>query len=819
MAAVLTTPWPGSRRRFNLWHPHSPGLVPEILTRLQQALADRYRIERELGRGGMASVYLAWDLKHDRPVALKVLRPELAHALGADRFLREIRLCARLQHPHILSIHDSGDSGGQLWFTMPFVEGETLRSRLAREKQLPIPDAIRITTQVADALTYAHQHGVIHRDIKPENILLSGNHALLADFGIARALSGAADGPRDGATDDRLTETGMSLGTPYYMSPEQAAGERELDPRTDVYSLGSVLYEMLAGEPPFTGPNPQAVLAKRLSEPAPHIQSTREVPVVIDRAVTRALARAPADRFSTAAQFVDALRTPSVEPGSSTIAVARPQSPGNRRWISALAGLLLVVLVGYFALGRARGGAPVSAASAAVLPFTDLSPGKDQEYFSDGLTEELITSLSRIEGLRVAARTSSFQFKGQNADVREVGRKLDVGAVLEGSVRKSGDRLRVTAQLSSAKDGYQLWSDSYDRNLADVFAVQEEIARAIVSALSIRLGGRPDSALSAEPTRNLEAYDLYLKGRFAWNQRTGGALKEAVRYLEQAVALDSTFARAWAALSDAYILVVPYAGLSPTETWPKAKAAATRALRLDSTSAEAHTSLAYGTMLYEWNWPAVETSFRRAIAANSNYATAHHWYADFLAGRGRLDESLREMRRAHELDPLSRIIGIELGWVYYLMHRTGEAQEQVRRTLALDRNYAHGYMILGLTQLQAGDPGAAITSLRRASELGDFYPHISGALAVAYAADGDRAAALKELANLRKRASTEYVPPFAFAVIHGGLGEKTQGLEWLERGIAERDIFLPENLFDPLLDPLRGGPRFAQIEKRMGVRR
>ena len=278
--------------------------------------------------------------------------------------------------------------------------------------------------------------------------------------------------------------------------------------------------------------------------------------------------------------------------------------------------------------------------------------------------------------------------------------------MLEGSVRKSGNRLRVSAQLSSAKDGYQLWSDSYDRDLADVFAVQEEIARAIVSALRVRLGAKPDSVLAVQPTRNLEAYDLYLKGRFAWNQRTGGALKEAVRYLEQAVALDSSFATAWSALADAYILVVSYAGLSPKEYWPKAKAAAATALRLDSTSAEAHTSLAYGTMLYEWRWAEAEASFRRAIAANPNYATAHHWYGDFLAGRGRLDESLREMRRAHELDPLSRIIGVELGWLHYLMRRTREAEEHIRRTLALDRNYAHAYMVLGMIHLQAGDPAS-----------------------------------------------------------------------------------------------------------------
>ena len=480
----------------------------------------------------------------------------------------------------------------------------------------------------------------------------------------------------------------------------------------------------------------------------PHISSTREVPAAIDHAVTRALARAPADRFASAAEFADALRVAPSESPDETPDDSR-QSPVARRrrqWAGALVGvLLMVVLGGYLALKR--GGTPGRLASAAVLPFTDLSPGKDQEYFSDGLTEELITSLSRVEGIRVAARTSSFQFKGQNADVREVGRRLEVGAVLEGSVRKSGNRLRVTAQLSSAKDGYQLWSDSYDRDLADVFAVQEEIARAIVSALRVRLGARPDSVLAAQPTRNLEAYDLYLKGRFAWNQRTGGALKEAVRYLEQAVALDSSFARAWSALADAYILVVSYAGLSPKEYWPKAKVAADTALRLDSTSAEAHTSLAYGTTLYEWKWAEAEASFRRAIAANPNYATAHHWYGDFLAGRGRLDESLREMRRAHELDPLSRIIGLELGWVYYLMRRTREAEEQIRRTLALDQNYAHGYMMLGMVRLQAGDPE------RRSPQCGGRQSWVtsiltSGILGSAYAASGDRAAALDVLADL-----------------------------------------------------------------------
>jgi len=783
-----------------------------MLNRLQASLADRYRIERELGRGGMARVFLARDLRHDRPVALKVLHPDLAQVLGPERFLREIRLCARLQHPHILVVHDSGDADGQLWFTMPYVEGETLRSRLLREKQLPVGDALRITREVADGLHYAHQHGVIHRDIKPENILLSGSHALVADFGIARALPPESD--------ERLTESGISLGTPHYMSPEQALAQREVDPRTDVYSLGCVLYEMLTGEPPYTGPTPQAVLAKRLIEPVPHLRTGREVPPALERAVTRALARSPADRFSTAAEFAGALQPDRWEDrvgGTDTLVGTRPRRPLVRRIGVGLA-LLLLTLGGYAAFRWARplGVAPL--ASAAVLPFVDLSPQKDQEYFSDGLTEELITTLSQVPGLRVAARTSSFQFKGRSPDVHEVGRKLDVGAVLEGSVRKSGNRLRVSTQLISVKDGYQLWSDSYDRDLADVFAVQEDVARSIVAALRVRLAPARDSALAVRPTGDLQAYDLYLKGRFAWNQRTGPALLEAVRYLEQAVDRDSTFARAWAGLADAYILVVPYAGGSPADTWRKAQAAAGKALALDSTSAEAYTSLGYGNMIYAWNWAAAEENFRRAIAADPNYATGHHWYGDFLAGRGRLAEGLAEMSRAHQLDPLSRQIAVEWGWASYLMHQNDEAAAHIRQTLELDPNYAQAHLRLGLVLIQQRRYPEAIASIQRSIALGAFYPHAAAGLAFAYGVSGHREAAMRIVDDLKRRSARELVPPFAIAVAYAGLGDVTRGIEWLNRGIDERDIYIPENFFEPLLDPLRSDSSFEQVSERMGVK-
>jgi eukaryotic-like serine/threonine-protein kinase len=796
--------------------------LPDLLNRLQASLADRYRIERELGRGGMATVFLAHDLKHDRPVALKVLHPDLAQVMGSDRFLREIRVSSRLQHPHILSVHDSGDADGQLWFTMPYVEGETLRSRMARERQLPMEHALRITREVADALHYAHQHGVIHRDIKPENILLSGpiaghsgasgtSHALVADFGIARAVA-----PESG---ERLTESGISLGTPQYMSPEQAAAQQDLDPRTDVYSLGCVLYEMLAGEPPYTGPTAQAIIAKRLSEPVPHVSTGRDVSPALERAVTRALARSPADRFATAAEFGDALQSDRL--GASAGGTGAPGRPRSRRPLVGAAAiglaLLFVVVGGYATVRWATSPHVAPLVSAAVLPFVDLSPQKDQEYFSDGLTEELITALSQVPGLRVAARTSSFQFKGQSTDLHEIGRKLDVGAVLEGSVRKSGNRFRISTQLISVKDGYQLWSESYDRDLADIFAVQEDVARSIVAALRVRLAPARDSALAVRPTHDLQAYNLYLEGLFAWNQRTGPALQDAVRYLEQAVARDSTFARAWAALADAYILVVPYAGGSPADTWRKAQVAASKALALDSNSAEAYTSLGYGNMIYQWNWPAAEVNFRRAIAADPNYATAHHWYGDFLAGRGRLAESQGQMSRAHELDPLSRQIGIEWGWVSYLMHRNDEAAARIRQTIELDPNYAGAHLRLGLVQIQQHRYPEAITSIKRAIDLGVFYPHGAAGLAFAYGMSGDREAAMKIVNDLKQRSARELIPPFAIAAAYAGLGDATRGIEWLNRGIDQQDIYLPENFFDPLLDPLRTDPRFALVLTRMGL--
>ncbi|HKV73614.1 MAG TPA: protein kinase [Gemmatimonadales bacterium] len=767
--------------------------------RLAASLAGRYRVEQELGRGGMATVYRAWDLQHDRPVALKVLHEEIAHTIGTERFLREIKVSARLQHPHILTVLDSGETGGQFWFTMPYIDGETLATRLKRERQLPLEDALQITREVADALEYAHGHGILHRDIKPGNILLSGRHALVSDFGIARATQ--EPDPKGG----RLTETGFAIGTPEYMSPEQAAGEREIDARSDLYALACVVYEMLSGEPPYLGNTPRAILAKQLTEPLPRLSTLRQVPAPVEAAVGRALARSPADRFESVAAFSRSLAAPAPVP-----------SPRRRNSLVILAAAALLVVSALLARSwLSRKSDPEGLSSAAVLPFTDLSPGNDQTWFSDGLTEELTSALSRIPGFKVAARSSAFQFRGPTVDVKDVGRKLGVATVLEGSVRRIGTQLHVSAQLVNARDGFELWSDSYNRSAADLFAVQEEIARAIATSLKLLKGARADSALVARPTTDLGAYDLYLQGQFALSQRTGQSLAQAVDLYGQALARDSGLAKAWAGLADAYVLLPAYGGTRPEIAWPRGKAAALRAIALQPGLAQAHTSLAYGTMLYDWDWKAAEAEFKKAIAADPDYPTAHHWYADFLTGRNRIDEALIQMQQAHDLDPLSRIIFGELAWIQVCLHRPAVADSLVTALLHLDPDFAQSRFIQGYVRLEQKRPAEAAAILKDLRARGEVAPNVSAALVYAYAVSGDRPAAVALLDSVKAQSKREYVPPFSIGVSYIGLGDLDQAFSWLNKAVAEKDVLMPENFFMPLLDPLKADARYAAIAARM----
>ncbi len=1167
--------------------------MSETPARLTAALADRYRLERELGHGGMATVYLAEDLKHHRKVAVKVLRPELAAALGSERFLREIETTANLRHPNILPLFDSGvasttaDSPDRppvefVYYVMPFVEGESLRDRLTREQQLPLEESLQFAREVADALGYAHSRGVIHRDIKPENILLERGHAVVADFGIARAVSSA--GP------EKLTQTGIAIGTPVYMSPEQSVGEIDLDGRSDLYALGCVLYEMLAGEPPYTGASAQAIIAKRFREPVPRISTLREtVPAALEYAISRVLAKAPADRFATATEFTAAI-SPSAEVegapagggeefwvavlpfrvrGGSTDLEAlaegmteaivtgllrfsylrvlsrrstarladeaidaraagsalgaryvmegslqqagsalrvsvqladahsgaqlwsekydRPFSPeaifalqdelvprivssvadahgilphtlseslrGNnpdrltpyeavlrsfgygyrmtpeehttvragleravqqapgyadawgmlsllyteefsngfnvrpdplgralqaaRRAADAapssalsynalaralffrkefpgfriaaeraielnpfngptLAGLgamisyagdwehgsaiveramklnprhpggywfplfynayrqcdyrgalnigLKINLPDFFATHEALASAygqlgereaagkavrdllrlkpdfvasvreelgkwfdrdlvehqidglrkaglevagtkapPTSASprpaghSVAVLPFVNMSADPENEYFSDGMTEELISVLTRTEGIRVASRSSVFAYKGRSEDVRVIGRALNVDTVVAGSVRKAGARIRLSAQLTTIADGYQVWADTFDRDLSDVFAVQDEVSQAIARALQVRLVSRADRPAGRNGTENVEAYTHYLRGRFHWGRRTESEIAKGLAHFQEALALDPGYALAEIGVADSYNIMGFYDWLHPSEAFPRALTAANRALALDDTLAAAYCSRAYVRLYYEWQWSASEEDFRRAEELAPAYATASHYHGNLLIQQGRFAEGEAAMRRAVASEPLSLIANAAVGWALYYAGRHDAAITQYRNTIELDRTFALGHLWLGQALVQIGAFEEAVAEYETTIQLSGRSAIIIASLARAHVGAGRRSEADRLVAELDAMASRRFVPQYDIAGIFAAAGDRDTAFSRLERALTEREHELVFLAVDPALASLRPDPRFGSLAARIGL--
>ncbi len=780
--------------------------MAEALVTLTAALADRYRIERELGAGGMATVYLAEDLRHRRKVAVKVLKPELAASLGTERFLREIETTANLRHPHILPLYDSGSAAGILYYVMPLVEGESLRDRLAREKQLPIADALRIAREVSDALSYAHARGVVHRDIKPENILLEGGHAVVADFGIARAFSAAGG--------ERITQTGLSIGTPLYMSPEQSVGDEEIDGRSDLYSLACVLYEMLGGQAPFTGPTAESIVRQRLVADAPPVTNLRPaVPAVVADALQRALARNPADRFNPVAQFSAALDShPALTPPTPAAAPVARRRASRTIWV----GVALVAAVAIAAAGVAwwRRSAVVSTekASVAVLPFADLSQERTSEYFGDGIAETLIGALSSVPGLDVAARTSAFSFRGKNVDAREIGRQLGVAAVLEGSVQRAGERLRISAQLVKSSTGTNLWSQTFDRNAADIFAVQDEVARAVVTALKGRLLGEQTRLGVSEPTRDREAYDLYLQGRFLWNKRAVHDLEKAIDLFGQAIQRDSTFALAWAGLADAYITMSFYSSIPAPQLLGKSRAAADRALALNPQLGESRATRAYVFLLQDWNLAAADSEFQRAIALSPGYTTAHKWYADALEVSGRPDEALRELMRAKELDPLAPMIMANIGTLYWQYGNSDQGLVWLERALAIDPNLPLALENASSIYFSRGDSAGFL----RARERLDASSTRAGApapeLRRAWAAGGPTAVLRAQLASPRAKDL-----PVERARWRARLGDIDGAFRDLDAAVAEHSIWILFFAEFPEMAPLRGDPRYAALLKRLGL--
>jgi serine/threonine-protein kinase len=758
------------------------------------ALADRYRIERELGAGGMATVYLAYDLKHDRKVAIKVLKPELAAVLGAERFLSEIKVTANLQHPNLLPLFDSGEADELLYYVMPYIEGETLRERLQREQQLPVDETVRLVALIAGALDFAHARGVIHRDLKPENILLQAGQPVIADFGIALAVSNAGG--------ERVTRTGISLGTPHYMSPEQAAGDRAVDARSDQYALAALTYEMLTGEPPHTGATAQVIIARLMTETPRSITSARPAASKgIDAAVQRALSKTPADRFPTCGDFARALV-------ADAAIVAMPQRSRVRVAVGVLAAA--AVVTAGVAWQRRAPAAGANLNSIAVLPFADRSASGSDAHVGDGIAETLISALANVPDLEVAARTSAFSFRGKGDDLAEIGRKLSVATVLEGSVQRAGDRIRVTSQLVNVRTGRTMWAQTFDRAAADIFAVQDDVAREVITVLKGRLLADRSAVHTGSATRDPEAYDLYLRGRFFWNRRNSADLTKAIGLFESAIARDSTFVLAWAGLADAWGASAFWSGTAATAL-PRARVAAERAVALNPQLGEGLATLAYLLMVQDWNWTASDSVFRLVLERSPRYATGLRWYSDLLSVVERRDEALALITRSRDVDPLSPIIYYNLGYTYEVVGRRDDALASFEKALELDPALPAALEWASREYLERGDTAKYFDARSRL----DAVSKIAGArvdvLRHAFATGGREGIWRAQLA-----ASNTQDQPFDRAVWHARLGENDAAFRELERAYATRSIWMPYlNTSFLFKQSFRRDPRFLSLLQRM----
>jgi serine/threonine protein kinase/tetratricopeptide (TPR) repeat protein len=785
--------------------------MPDLRATLERTLGDLYIFERELPGGAMSRVFVAMDRQLGREVVMKVLPPEVAAELSADRFRREIQFAAKLQHPHIVPLLSSGEVDGTPYFTMPFVEGESLRARLARVGELPIPEAVRILREVASALSYAHKHGVIHRDIKPDNVMLTDEFAVVTDFGVAKALSASTKSSEA----QTLTGLGISLGTPAYMAPEQAIADPSVDHRADIYAFGVMAYEMLTGALPFVGRSLQATLAAHAIEKPESIERRRPgIPPALAALVMRCLEKRPADRQQTAGDLLHELEAVPV------VFASPPQAPGRRTLIlaGATAAVVLAAIIGFRVSQRnsARTDQPAGQLlSVAVLPLANVGGDAQDEYFSEGMTDELANALSKLPGLRVASRTSAYAFKGKkDIDVGEIGRRLHVQAILEGVVRRSGDRLRVGAQLTNVSDGLAIWSDTYERRTSDVFSVQDDIARSIADALKLKLGGKAaELSSSSRGTENLEAYDAYLRGRYLWNRRGAANLRRALTYFEQSIARDSGFARAYAGLAITHAILPEYTDASPADGLSKTRSAAARALALDSSLPEAHTALGLAAV-HAWDFRAGESEYRKAIELDPGYPTAHQWYGELLYHTGRLDSSFVETRRAIALDPLAPIPFEALGYALTLAGRYEQAIDQYREADELSPGLTLTLLLLGDAKLQMGQTQQAVEDYEQAARLDRETPLTMGKLCHAYGLAGRAAEARKLLSEIEVRAEKERESWVTRAICQLGLGNRSAALDAMERAVKNHEIAV-FTAYSPLLDrtwdPVRGDPRWTAI--------
>jgi serine/threonine protein kinase/lipoprotein NlpI len=769
-----------SARYDLLWHTLQ---IPTKALLRGSTFANRYDVLEELGRGGMGRVYKVFDKRIKDEVALKLLRPDIADdPQVVERFSNELKFARKIVHKNVGRMYDLGEEEGILYITMEFVPGEDLKAFIKRAGQLSIGKSITIVEQVCEGLVEAHKLGVVHRDLKPQNIMIdkSGN-AHIMDFGIARSLS--AEG---------ITDAGVIIGTPEYMSPEQVGGE-DVDQRSDLYSLGIILYEMVSGRVPFQSDSAFAVGMKHKSEKPQAPQTIDpQIPDNLNRMILKCLEKEKEKRFQTAEEILSELKvikesfttTREISGELKTITVPRAQEAEEK--------------------------------SIAVLPFVDLSPQKDQEYFCDGLAEELINSLTHISELRVPARSSSFSFKGKDIDIREVGKALNVETVLEGSVRKAGNRLRITAQLINVADGYHMWSERYDRDMDDIFAIQDEISLAIVDNLMVKLLKGEKTKIVKRHTENKEAYNLYLEGRYFWNRRHEGDMMKAIECYQMALQKDPLYALPYVGITDVFLVLGLWSFIDPKEAFAKAKDSINKALEIDDSLGEVYSSMGFINVSFEWDWAAAEKNYKRGLELNPKYAYAHGWYAVFLVTQKRFDEAVEQARQAVELEPLSPLMNALQGVILGFGVGVEKGREQLHKALEMEPNLPMGNLWLGQIYLTPPeDYGKAIVHLQKAAQLGMTFALGWLGLALVHAGKKDEAA--KILDQLDEISKQRYVSPVQKALIFLGLDREDEAYEQFELAYQAREPFLAYFLLDWVPGPVRSDPRYIAILKKIGL--
>ncbi len=823
-----------------------------------------YEILAPLGAGGMGEVFLARDSKLERQVAIKLLGDEFnQHADRLQRFIQEARAASALNHPNIITIHEIGEIEGAHYIATEYIEGETLRHHI-QHSRMKLREVLDILVQVASALSTAHQAGIIHRDLKPENLMLRPDGLVkVLDFGLAKLNEKAAPVADSAAPtiSRKATDPGTVMGTVQYMSPEQARG-KTVDARSDIFSLGIVLYELIAGRPPFTGETSTDVLAAILDkEPLPLLRFVDGVPPELQRMISKMLRKERDERYQTMKDVLldlkelrdelalEAKLERSIRPatstienqqtliaeggitqnqsGQATIGASAPTTSSAEYLVSEIRqhkrgiGVLLLILL-FAATGAGywfyflRAATAKSIESIAVMPFVNESGNPEVEYLSDGMTETLINSLSQIPNLSVKARSSVFRYKGKEVDPKKLAAELKVQAILTGRVVQRGDQMTLNLELIDPLTENRIWGNSYERKSSDLVSLQSEIARDVSSKLKSKLSGADAAKVEKTYTANPEAYQLYLKGKFYWNKRTGESLKQAVEFYRQAIEKDPNYALAYSGLAETYVLFSSYDVASGNDSMPQAKAAALRALEIDEQLAEAHTALGFYLSNYEWDRDGSEKEYRRAIELKPNYATAHHWLGADLANIKRFDEAIAEMRRAEELDPLSPIIGTNLADMLVLARRYDEAIAQYKRTLVRDPNFAYAHRALGWAYGAKGMYAEAIVETRRALEL-YFGSSTKGYLGLWLARSGKRDEALKLLSELKQTATRDYVQGDTFARIYIGLGDKEEALNHLEKHTSSHAETANVYAVAPEFDDLRSEPRFKAMLKQMNL--